>query len=174
MKATIKLSAVTAKQIGTYADKTLRAAKDQTKTIDLLVADGVTSDMLKAPAKGADTAFFDSVKAAVVTGFTASNQALLKKDTKSLSDQQKSDKRYWQQQIGALTNDLYRAMVRREAQATRGNGAGADKASWESVKRKVIAEIVTQAQGKEASSIKDMAAFIKDLQSALARIPAKA
>lgn len=174
MKATTKLSAATAKQIGTYADKTLRAAKDKTKTIDLLVADGVTSDMLKAPAKGADTAFFDSVKAAIVLGFTAANQALLKKDTKSLSDQQKSDKRYWQQQIGALTNDLYRAMVRREAQAASGNGAGESKASWESVKRTALAEMIKQAQAKESSKIKDIAAFIKDLQSALARIPANA
>ena len=173
MKAT-KLSTAAAKQIGTYSSKSLTAAKDKVKTIDLLVADGVSSDMLKAPAKGADTAFFDSVKAAIVTGFTATNQALLKKDTKTLSDQQKSDKRYWQQQVGALVNDLQRAMVRREAQAAESNGAGADKASWESVKRKVIAEIVTQAQSKEASTIKDMAAFIKDLQSALARIPAKA
>jgi hypothetical protein len=172
MKAT-KLSAAAAKQVGTYASKSLTAAKDKVKTVDLLVAEGVSSDMLKAPAKGADTTFFDSVKAAIVTGFTASNQALLKKDTKTLSDSQKTEKRYWQQQIGALVNDLQRAMVRREAQAESG-GAGADKASWESVKRKVIAEIVTQAQGKEASSIKDMAAFIKDLQSALARIPANA
>jgi hypothetical protein len=172
MKAT-KLSAAAAKQVGTYASKSLTAAKDKVKTVDLLVAEGVSSDMLKAPAKGADTTFFDSVKGAIVTGFTASNQALLKKDTKTLSDSQKTEKRYWQQQIGALVNDLQRAMVRREAQAESG-GAGADKASWESVKRKVIAEIVTQAQGKEASSIKDMAAFIKDLQSALARIPAKA
>ena len=172
MKAT-KLSAAAAKQIGTYSSKSLTAAKDKVKTVDVLVADGVTSDMLKAPAKGADTAFFDSVKAAIVTGFTATNQALLKKDTKTLSDQQKSDKRYWQQQVGALVNDLQRAMVRREAQAESG-GAGESKASWESVKRKVIAEIITQAQAKEASTIKDIGSFIKDLQSALARIPAKA
>jgi hypothetical protein len=174
MKAT-KLSAAAAKQIGTYSSKSLTAAKDKVKTIDLLVADNVTSDMLKAPAKGADTAFFDSVKAAIVTGFTATNQALLKKDTKSLSDQQKSDKRYWQQQVGALVNDLQRAMVRREAQMAAGSdGAGGSKSSWESVKRTALAEMIKQAQAKDASKIKDIAAFIKDLQSALARIPANA
>jgi len=72
-----------------------------------------------------------------------------------------------------LVNDLQRAMVRREAQAESG-GAGESKSSWESVKRKVLAEIITQAQAKEASTIKDIGSFIKDLQSALARIPAKA
>jgi len=34
--------------------------------------------------------------------------------------------------------------------------------------------MISQAQKKEASTIKDIGAFIKDLQSALARIPANA
>ena len=107
-------------------------------------------------------------------GFTASVQALLKKDTKGLSDAQKAEKRNWQQQIGSKMKDLRNALTRREAQGKDSDGAGADKASWEATKRTVLADMIKQAQGKEASTITNMPAFIKDLQSALARIPATA
>ena len=174
MKATAKLSTATIEAIGSWSGQSIKAEKAKTKAVDSLHADGVTATMLEAPAKGESTVLFDSVKVSIVLGFTATIQTLLKKDTKTLSEQQKSDKRYWQQQIGSKLKDLRRALTIREAQGQESDGAGADKASWESVKRKVIAEIITQAQSKEASTIKDMASFIKDLQSALARIPAKA
>ena len=53
-------------------------------------------------------------------GFTASVQQLLEKNTKSLTETQKSDKRYWQQQIGARRNDFKRAMEKRENVGTDG------------------------------------------------------
>ena len=174
MKATAKLSTATINAIGAWSGKSREADNAKVKAVDGLYADGVTSAMLLAPAKGESTVLFDSVKVSVVLGFTAQVQALLKKDTKTLNETQKDTKRYWQQQIGSKVKDLRKALARREAQAQESDGAGADKATWESVKRKVIAEIITQAQGKEASTIKDIGAFIKDLQSALARIPAKA
>jgi hypothetical protein len=174
MKATAKLSSATIDAIGTWSGQTIKADKAKTKAIDSLHADGVTASMLEAPAKGESTVLFDSVKVSIVSGFTVAIQGLLKKDSKTLSEQQKSDKRYWQQQIGSKLKDLRRALTIREAQNADSNGAGADKASWESVKRTVLADMIKQAQGKEASTIKDMASFIKDLQSALARIPAKA
>ena len=174
MKATAKLSTATIEAIGSWSGQTIKADKAKTKAIDSLYADGVTAVMLEAPAKGESTVLFDSVKVSIVLGFTASTQALLKKDTKTLSEQQKSDKRYWIQQIGSKMKDLRRALTRREAQGQESDGAGADKSSWESMKRKALAEIITQAQKKDASTIKDMASFIKDLQSALARIPANA
>ena len=130
--------------------------------------------MLKAPEKGESTVLFDSVKVSIVMGFTTAVQALLKKDTKGLSEAQKENKRYWQQQIGSKLKDLRNALARREAQSAGSNGAGSDKSSWESTKRKVLSEIIDQAQKKESSTIKDISAFIKDLQSALARIPANA
>jgi hypothetical protein len=130
--------------------------------------------MLVAPAKGESTVLFDSVKVSIVMGFTATVQALLKKDTKGLSEAQKESKRYWQQQIGSKLKDLRNALTRREAQGAESDGAGADKSTWESTKRKVLSEMIAQAQKKESSTIKDISAFIKDLQSALARIPANA
>jgi hypothetical protein len=178
MKATAKLSTATINAIGAWSGKSREADNSKVKAIDALFADGVTSAMLAAPAKGESTVLFDSVKVSIVMGFTVATQALLKKDTKGLSEAKKEEKRYWQQQIGSKMKDLRNALTRREAQAKAemagSNGAGEKKASWESVKRTVIADIIKQAQGKEASAIKDMASFIKDLQSALARIPANA
>jgi hypothetical protein len=174
MKATAKLSTATINAIGAWSGQSVKVDNAKTKAVDSLYADGVTSAMLVAPAKGEPTVLFDSVKLSVVMGFTATVQALLKKDTKGLSDAQKESKRYWQQQIGSKVKDLRNALTRRETQGAESDGAGADKASWESVKRTVLADIIKQAQGKEASKINNIAAFIKDLQSALARIPANA
>ena len=176
--ATVKLSTATVAAISTWTNKTLTTDKAKTKAVDLLHTDGVTAAMLLSPEKGESTTLFDSVKIGVILGFTAQIQALLKKDTKSLSDTQKREKRNWQQQIGSKMKDLRNALAKREAKAKAAmegsDGAGSDKASWESVKRTVLADMIKQAQGKEASTIKNIASFIKDLQSALARIPANA
>jgi hypothetical protein len=180
MKATTtaKLSTATINAIGAWSSKSREADNSKVKAIDALFADGVTSAMLLAPEKGESTVLFDSVKVSIVLGFTATVQALLKKDTKGLSEAQKGEKRHWSMQIGSKMKDLRKALASREARAKAemegSDGAGADKASWESVKRTVLADMIKQAQGKEASTIKDIGAFIKDLQSALARIPANA
>lgn len=176
MKATnVKLSTATIGAIGAWSGSTIKADKSKIKAIDALHADGVTADMLKAPGKDEPRALYDTVCVSIVTGFAANVQALLKKDTKSLSEQQKADKRYWQQQIGSKLKDLRNALARRERDAAgESDGAEADKSTWEATKRKVLSEIIAQAQKKESTTIKDISAFIKDLQSALARIPANA
>ena len=175
MKATnVKLSTASIDAISAWSNKTLTTDKAKVKAIDALHADGVTADMLKAPGKDEPRALYDSVQVSIVMGFTTAIQALLKKDTKTLSEQQKADKRYWQQQIGSKLKDLRNALARREAQAEGSDGAEADKSSWESTKRKVLAEMISQAQKKESTTIRDIAAFIKDLQNAMARIPANA
>jgi hypothetical protein len=176
--ATIKLSTATVQAIGAWSSKKREESNTKTKAVDALFADGVTADMLRAPKGGEPSALYDSAKAAVVLGFTAAIQALLKKDTKGLNETQKADKRYWTQQIGSGLKDLRNALESREAKAKAemegSDGAGADKSSWESTKRKVLAEMISQAQKKESTTVRDMPAFIKDLQNALARIPANA
>ena len=174
MKATAKLSTATINAIGAWAGQSVKVDNAKIKAVDSLHADGVTAAMLVAPAKGESTVLFDSVKVSIVMGFTATVQALLKKDTKGLSEAQKESKRYWQQQIGSKLKDLRNALTRREAQGSESNGAEADKSTWESTKRKVLSEMIAQAQKKESTTIRDIGLFIKDLQSALARIPANA
>jgi hypothetical protein len=168
------ISNATVAAIGAWTSSATKADKAKTKAVDALWADGVVASMLEAPKKGEATTLYDSVKVGIVMGFGAAIQSLLKKETKTLSDKEKTDKRYWQQQIGSKLKDLRNALARREAEATGSDGAEENKSSWESTKRKVISEIITQAQKKEASTISNMAEFIKDLQNALARIPANA
>ena len=176
MKATntAKLSTATVNAIGAWAGQSVKVDNAKVKAVDSLHADGVTAAMLVAPEKGESTTLFESVKVSIVMGFTSTVQALLKKDTKGLSEAQKESKRYWQQQIGSKLKDLRNALTRREAAGAESDGAGADKSTWESTKRKVLSEMIAQAQKKESTTIRDIGQFIKDLQSALARIPANA
>lgn len=152
-----------------YVAQATKTDKVRISMADTLHAEGVTSAMCTAPAKGEDRTFFDSLKAAVVLGFTAQVQALLAKPTKGLTDQQKSDKRYWQQQIGARVNDIARALAKREAQDSDGDGAN-NTSTWEDRTKKVLTAIVDAVQKKEGVNIVDVSAFVKDLKAAVARI----
>jgi len=87
--------------------------------VDVLYSGGFEARFCKAPEKGCEEyvehkAHFDAVTDAVVMGFTESNRKLLDKPTKSLSEAQKVNKRYWQQQKGALRNDFGSKLQRRE------------------------------------------------------------
>lgn len=174
MEKQIKLSNTTARAIGDWTGSTVKSDKAKIKAVDSLHADGVKADMLKAPDKGSDRTFYESVLFAITTGFSAAVQTLLKKETKSLSDSDKQEKRYWQMQQGSKMKDLRNALTRRESANDGSDGAGSKHASWEASKRKVLADMISQAQKKEKHSIKDMAEFIKALQAALAQIPANA
>lgn len=187
MKATnVKLSSATIKAIGDYSGKKAGAGKAITKAVDGLLADGVTPEMMFAPAKDADRTFYTTLEVAVTVGFSANAQAMLKADVKSLAEVDeakakanrdlkcKANRRYWMQQIGSGIKDLRNSLSKRLTAKAESDGAEADKSTWEATKRKVIAEIIAQAQKKESTTIKDISAFIKDLQSALARIPTNA
>lgn len=184
MKATKQatLSATTVAAIGKYSSKKKEFANAGKLAVDGLYADGIKPEMMFAPKKDEDQTLYVSLEKAVFAGFTATVQALLTKDVKALNETQKTDRRYWQQQIGSGIKDLRNALARRYKPAkSKGAKSDGDKsdstdgtASWESTKRKVLSEIITQAQKKKSSAIKDLPAFIKDLQSALARIPADA
>lgn len=174
MKATKQatLSASTEKAIGNYSSKKKEFANAGKHAVDGLYADGVKPEMMFAPKKDEDRTFYTSLEKAVVAGFTATVQSLLAKDVKTLSSSQKDDRRYWQQQIGSGIKDLRNALARRFSSG--GSDGASNTASWESTKRKVLSEIISQAQKKTSTKIKDLPAFVKDLQSALARIPADA
>ena len=114
----VKLSTASINAIGAWSGQSVKADMSKVKVVDSLHADGVTPAMLLSPKKGESSVLFDSVKVSIVLGFTAAVQALLKKDTKTLSVSQKTDKRNWQQQIGSKMKDLRNALMSRGA---RGN-----------------------------------------------------
>lgn len=168
-----------------------KADKQRGKTLDTLQAEGITPEMCVAPDKGADRSLYDSICRAIVAGFTSTVQAMLAGDAKALKtigeDQARlnrqakcrENRKYWQQRIGATMGDYRKGLTRRLAEAEaaeaegegEGEGSTGDKAAqW----RKTLSTVIAQAQKAEGASVKDLPAFIKDLESAVARITAPA
>jgi hypothetical protein len=166
MKAVI--SAVAASAIKTYVDKSITASRAMAKVVDTLIADGIAPEMLEAPKKDQDRTFYDSVCGAVVAGFTTTVQGLLAKETKSLNDEQKGEKRYWQQQIGSKVKDIRNSLKRRLAKDEESDGANSTS-TLEARLVRDLSKYVSQLQNVEGFK-GDVAGVIKDLQSAIARV----
>jgi hypothetical protein len=110
-----KLSTGTTSAIKSWSSVAVKAAGAMDLVTDGLMADGVRPDDLKAPAKGEDRALFDSLKDAIVAGFSADARRLLNEDVKTLSEANKQKRTYWQQQIGSRMKDIRRGLTRRLA-----------------------------------------------------------
>jgi hypothetical protein len=150
--------------IATGVSKSLAGQRAMGKAVDALQADGVTVEMLTAPKKDQDRAFYDSVCAAVVAGFTATVQDLLTKETKTLSDEKKGEKRYWQQQIGSKVKDL-RNMLQRRLDSEDEGGAGSTSTLESRIKRDLTKYI---AQLEKVEAFKgNVVELIKCLKSGL-------
>jgi hypothetical protein len=125
--AIAKASLVSAKVIGSeIADlitkgtkKSLDTAKTKSKTVDLMQANGLKSYDLDLSNKE-NTPLHDSIKRAIVLGFDLDAQALLAKESKTLSDFEKATKRALGMQIGSEFAYYRRALAKREESAERG------------------------------------------------------
>jgi hypothetical protein len=175
------ISASTIKAITDFSNVSITASKKMIKAVDGLYADGIKPENMMAPKKGEDRAFYDTLGRAIVAGFSTSAQKMIALGAKDLPEVDESkakanrdtlckiNAKYWQQQVGSKMKDLRNALERRIS-AGGSDGAEASKSTWEATKRKELATMIAQAQKKEAAQINDMAAFIRELQSALARI----
>lgn len=165
--ATIVLSAKSAESITKFVSSSVGTDRAKVSAIDSLRADGVVSDMLAAPAKGADRSFYDGqLKPRIILGFTATVQSLLAADTKSLNDDQKMTKRYWQQQVGSKIGDLKSAMLRREAAE---NSTPRQTQTVGDRLRKKIEDLIEQVQ-KTENGIADPAKVVASLKTAKSAI----
>ena len=84
------------------------------KVVDNLHADGITAQLIATEKKGGNPELRESVREAVVAGFTPAQQALLAKEGKSLSDAEKVEKRYTQQQVGSMLGHIERLLAKAE------------------------------------------------------------
>jgi hypothetical protein len=125
----IKLTSEISASITEGTKKTLGAALTKKKTVDLMVAQKIKSAHLELASKSyAD--LHKQIKQAIVLGFTAENQALLLKETKTLSVGEKMLKREAQQQIGSEFAYYRRALVEREKrESAEAEGGIAEKAT---------------------------------------------
>ena len=173
----VNISLATIKAIGDFSNKSLTGDKAKPKAADSLIADGITSEQLKAPKKDQDRSLYDAVGRAVVAGFSVAAQAMLAADIKSLAgigddaalnrDRKcKENRRYWQQQIGSKIGDLRAALARREAAESESTEG---KSTLEARLKRDLAKYVAQLQ-KVESFKGDVAGCIKALNSAVAYI----
>jgi hypothetical protein len=161
------VSKQTSSIIAAAVAKKLAADKSTSLVVDSLQADGVTIEMMTAPkGKDADRTFYASLESAVVAGFTATAQGLLKKETKTLTDQQKSDKRYWQQQIGSKIKDFRNALQRRLNQGEEGEGGAGNTSTLEARIKRDLTKYVAQLEKVEQFS-GNVVELVKCLKSAL-------
>ena len=122
-----KLNTATIDRVSKAVASSILADKHGTAAIDSLIADGFDkpTDFVSPKSQGSTVSVeeFNAINDAIVLGFSADIQRLLAKPVKSLTDAQKTTRRYWQQQIGAKRNDFKRGMQRRIDAASPDGGA---------------------------------------------------
>jgi hypothetical protein len=93
-------------------------------TLDALQADGIKSFDLEIPKQkkaNANEGLHNSIKIAIISAFADDVQALLKKEPKTLEDMERSNKRYWQQQIASEFAYYRRELKKREERESKEN-----------------------------------------------------
>lgn len=163
----IALNPDNAKHITAGVSAIESASRKLQSSVDALFAGGMRStDFISPKSKdGGSTAspeMFEAINAAVVAGFTARVQKLLAAPVKSLSDADKADRRYWQQQIGARRNDFKSALEKREGK-TAERAAQASKSATE--KLRIALETAEKIVQAETDWTFDAADFLKDLRA---------
>ena len=160
------LNTATQEKIASAVELGIKADKAGVAALDLLVADGFdkVTDYI-SPKSDASTIHADewtALKAAVVLGFTKTNQALLAKPTNSLTETQKSDKRYWQQQINARIGD-FKTQLGKRLNADKSDGAGSRNRPLDQRVRDNLNDVIKVCQSAEEPNfdVTDMVAKVK-------------
>jgi len=134
------------------------------KAADLLYADGLRAPML---GKDGDISALESVKAAIVAGFTKEEQALLASDIKLLADELKPKRKETQQKIGAYVAKIKGYIAKFDAVT--------DTEPTKKTELQMIHEAIDRAiiklQKMESAKGFDIAASITKLNLAKSSIP---
>lgn len=84
------------------------------KLADTYHADGITTAMLELPKKGETSKYADlhnQIKSAIVLSFDKDTQALLEKETKTLSEIMQGVKAHWTRQIGSKYSKIQKHLL---------------------------------------------------------------
>ena len=134
------------------------------KAADLLYADGLRATMF---GKDGDVGAIDSVKAAIVAGFTKEEQALLASDIKLLVEELKPKRKQTQQKIGAYVAKIKGYIAKFDAVT--------DTEPTKKTELQMIHEAIDRAivklQKMEGAQGFDIAASITKLNTAKSSIP---
>ena len=158
------LSTQTQTAISKAVSTSINADKAGIAAVDLLIADGFDkpTDYISPKSAGCTITIeeFNNLNEAIVLGFAKSVQALLAKPVKSLTDAQKTTRRYWQQQKGARRNDLKRQITKRLDPV----GAGSRNRSPDQRIRDNLNDVIKVCQSAEEPTfnISDMIGKVKE------------
>jgi len=145
------ISADIAEKVTSGTKKGLAAALTKKQAIDLMETNGFKSYHFDLSNKdNAETC--DSLKRAIALGFDLGAQALLAKETKTLSDLEKATKRALQQQIGSEFGYYRRALAERERIAVEGKST--EKTSAEGMYFKDLLSALDRLGKLEKASFK--------------------
>ena len=147
--------------IGSFVNTSVKTDKVKVKTLDILQSEGLVSADFVSPEKGQDRTLYDGLKAAVIFGFEVKVQTLLVKETKTLDDDAKALKKYWQQQIGSKMKDLKNGLAKREKIEDGDEGEGV--ATFESRLKRDLTKYIAQIEKGEAFefTVVDMLKYLK-------------
>ena len=166
MNTTIKYAAnaTTLKTLSTAIRATEAGGNKLVEAADLLYADGLRATML---GKDGDKGAIESVKAAIVAGFTKEEQALLASDIKLLAEELKPNRKQTQQKIGAYVAKIKGYLAKFDAVT--------DTEPTKKTELQMIHESIDRAINKlqkmEGAQGFDIAASIAKLNTAKASIP---
>ena len=158
------LSTQTQTAISKAVSTSINADKAGIAAVDLLIADGFDkpTDYISPKSAGCTITVeeFNNLNEAIVLGFAKSVQALLGKPVTSLTDAQKTTRRYWQQQKGARRNDLKRQITKRLDPV----GAGSRNRSPDQRIRDNLNDVIKVCQSAEEPTfnISDMIGKVKE------------
>jgi len=165
------LNTATQKKIASAVELGIKADKAGVAALDLLIADGFDqpTDFVSPKSEGSTikTEEFTALNEAIVLGFAKTAQALLAKPVKSLTDAQKTTRRYWQQQIGARRNDFKRQLTKRLDNDKPSDGAGSRNRPLDQRVRDNLNDVIKVCQSAEEPTF-DVTEMVAKVKAALA------
>ena len=164
------LSTQTQAAVSKAVSTSIVADKAGVAALDCLIADGFDqpTDFVSPKSEGSTIKAeeFTALNEAIVLGFAKTVQALLAKPVKSLTDAQKTTRRYWQQQIGARRNDFKRQLTKR-LDADKSDGAGSRNRPLDQRIRDNLNDVIKVCQSAEEPNF-DVTDLIGKVKAALA------
>ena len=140
------------------------------KTTDLLVSDGIKAAMLKSTKTGENDKLRAQVKAIIVSTFGKADQALLAKETKTLSDAAKAEKRRLIQETGRYLSLIEGKLASAEKANEPEDSEGSTKTELEKIQAK-LSEVLKKLEKLEDARF-DVVQTVKLIKAVKGSMPA--
>lgn len=111
MKATFNLNKISGAYIADAVKLDISNGNKWVVASESLFADGIRAEHIATEKKGGVQAVYDFVTESIISGYSKSDQALIRTDVKSLDDVQKAKRKELQQRLGTYRNRLQKYLT---------------------------------------------------------------